>query len=115
MIRRPAEMATEERENMRGGGGTVSIRHFFKKDEFTANVRLCAELVLPPGAGIGLHEHGQEDEVYIITQGDGMLDDGTGERKVATGDAILTGNGASHAIRNGGDGDLKMVAVIACY
>ncbi|HOH31704.1 MAG TPA: cupin, partial [Candidatus Hydrogenedentes bacterium] len=65
MIRKSTDMPREVRERMRGGEGSVSIRHIFKQDEFTAPVRLCAQLTLPPGAGIGPHTHETEDEVYV--------------------------------------------------
>jgi mannose-6-phosphate isomerase-like protein (cupin superfamily) len=115
MIRRGSEMRSEVREEMRGGAGAVTIQHCFEKTEFTAQCRLCARLVLPPGAGIGAHEHATEDEVFIVTAGSGLLDDGSGEVRVSAGDAILTGNGESHAIRNDGDENLEIVAVIMCY
>ncbi len=81
----------------------------------TANARLCARLVIPPGAGIGSHPHEKEDEVYIITRGTGILDDGSTETRVDAGDAVLTGKGESHAIRNDGSEDLEFIAVIMCY
>jgi len=115
MIRKEAEMATEVRENMRGGDGAVTIRHFFKKDEFEADARLCARLILPPGASIGPHQHEREDEVYIVTRGSGVLDDGETQTKVSEGDAVLTGKGGSHAVSNDGSGDLEIVAFIMCY
>lgn len=115
MIRKMAEMETEVRENMRGGAGSVTFRHLFKKDEFTASVRLCAALTIPPGAGIGSHEHLTEDEIYIVTRGAGMLDDGKTKTRVSVGDAVLTGNGESHAIHNDGEEPLELMAIIACY
>lgn len=115
MIRRESEMKAEVREKMRGGPGTVTVKHYFEKSEFTANVRLCARLILPPGAGIGVHKHDGKDEVYIVTRGSGILDDGSTQTKVSAGNSILTGNGGSHAIRNGGVGDLELIAVICCY
>lgn len=115
MIRNATAMQRETREQMRGGAGTVSITHVFKADEFTANVRLCAKLTLPPGAGIGSHEHAREDEVYIITSGSGLLDDGHTQSRVNAGDAILTGNGESHALHNDGDEPLELMAIIMCY
>ncbi|MDD4870787.1 MAG: cupin domain-containing protein [Kiritimatiellae bacterium] len=115
MIRKAADLKTEIRDKMRGGPGAVTIHHFFGKPEFTANVRLCARLVLPPGAGIGEHKHEGEDEVYIVTRGCGILDDGTTKTRVSAGDAILTGNGGSHAVTNDGTDDLEMIAVIMCY
>jgi len=108
-------MPSEVRANMRGGDGSVTVQPFFTPDEITAKSRLCAKLTLPPGASIGVHEHLQEDEVYIITRGSGILDDGQTETCVEAGDAVLTGNGESHAIRNDGDVPLEVIAVIMLY
>ena len=115
MIKKITEQVTEVRKNMRGGPGEVSIRHYFKKDEMSAACRLCAQLELAPGAGIGLHEHINEDEVFIIQQGKGVLADNGKEIEVKAGDAILTGKGASHAITNTGSGTLLITAVIIQY
>lgn len=115
MIRTAKEMSVETRPAMRGGTGSVTVQHLFKKEEITARSRLCARLTLPPGASIGPHQHEGEDEIYIITHGTGILDDGTNRTPVSAGDAILTGNGESHSIANNGDTDLELIAVIMCY
>lgn len=115
MIRNASAMKVETRDNMRGGSGTITFRHFFEKDEMKARSRLCAELTIPPGASIGPHAHETEDEVYIITAGSGLLDDGRTRTRVAAGDAVLTGQGGSHAVINDGAVDLKLIAVIMCY
>ena len=117
MIRTPQEMTIDQRAQMRGGTGTVTIEHLLNQSDFSpgANCRLCAKLTLPPGASIGPHEHLTEDEVYYITAGEGLLDDGETQTRVTVGDAILTGNGASHSIANTGETDLEFLAVIVCY
>jgi mannose-6-phosphate isomerase-like protein (cupin superfamily) len=115
MICRSDQVVLEVRENMRGGPGSVTINHFFKSDQIKAKCRLCAKMVVPPGAGIGLHKHDQEDEVYILTKGQGMLNEGGDDIPVRSGDAILTGNGAEHSIRNEGSEDLEIIAVIMQY
>jgi mannose-6-phosphate isomerase-like protein (cupin superfamily) len=115
MIRKADEMKKEFRDNMRGGAGRVAFRHYFAKEEFGANVRLCAKLTLPPGASIGPHEHDGEDEVYIVTGGSGLLDDGVTKTRISVGDSVLTGKGAAHAVENDGKEDLDIIAVIMCY
>lgn len=115
MIRKAAAMRSEVRNAMRGGAGSIAIRHYFDKDEMTAPARLCARLIVPPGAGIGPHQHEGEDEVYIIARGAGILDDGREKTEVRAGDAVLTGNGESHAIHNSGTEDLEIIAVIMSY
>lgn len=115
MIKRNAVRESETREQMRGGPGRATIKHYFKKDEINAKCRLCAELILLPGAGIGVHEHKEEDEVFIVQQGKGLVVVDGKEEEVNVGDAILTGKGASHSIKNIGDIDLKITAVIMQY
>ena len=115
MIRTTDEQFVEVRRDMRGGKGEVTIRHYFSGDEIKAPCRLCSELILPPGTGIGLHEHNEEDEVFIIQQGEGVITEDESEVEVKKGDAILTGNGGSHAIRNTGERDLVVTAIIMKY
>lgn len=115
MIRHADAMPVETREAMRGGRGTVTMQHVFKSGEFTANARLCARLTLPPGASIGPHSHDTEDEVYIVIRGEGLLDDGKTKSRIRAGDAVLTGNGESHALENPGKEDLELIAGILCY
>lgn len=115
MIKKPSNMRVEKREKMRGGEGTVTITHFFEKEEFGSRTRLCARLLIPPGASIGEHQHDGEDEVYIVVKGSGLLHDGSSESRVSAGDAILTGKGQSHSVRNDGVEPLEIVALITCY
>ncbi len=115
MIKNKASQEIEKREAMRGGTGSVTLRHYFKPEEIKARTRLCAELTLPPGASIGTHDHTGEDEIYIIQKGRGLMTDGGKEFTVTAGDAILTGQGASHSIKNTGPEDLVVTAVIIKY
>lgn len=115
MIKKANEQAVDTVENMRGGEGTVKIQHFFKKDEMKANSRLCAKMIVPPGASVGMHQHDTEDEVYIIAKGKGLIDDGETQSEVNEGDAILTGNGDKHSIKNIGNEDLEVICFIMLY
>ncbi|MFC1548719.1 cupin domain-containing protein [Candidatus Omnitrophota bacterium] len=115
MLRKRDEQEKEVREHMRGGDGQVVIRHFFKKEEINAPCRLCAELSIPPGGSIGVHEHLNEDEIFIIQKGKGVIISDEREIEVEAGDSILTGRGASHAVKNTGDKDLLITAVIIQY
>lgn len=115
MIKKKNLQKVEKREAMRGGTGEITVRHYLAPEEIKARTRLCAELILPPGASIGAHDHVDEDEIYLIQKGMGIMTDGGKEFPVAPGDAILTGQGASHSIRNTGAEDLVVTAVIIKY
>lgn len=115
MIKKKSEQDVETRKNMRGGAGEVTVRHYFKPEEIKARIRLCSELILPPGASIGVHDHVDEDEIYMIQKGRGIMTDDGQEIDVQAGDAILTGQGASHSIRNSGTENLVITAIIIKY
>lgn len=115
MIKFKNDMVKESRENMRGGVGEINLTHLFKKEELHGKCRLFSKVTIPPGNSIGFHEHKDEEEVYYLLQGHGrVLDDGV-EREIGPGDAVLTGGGKGHSIKNIGNKDLEMIAVILLY
>jgi mannose-6-phosphate isomerase-like protein (cupin superfamily) len=107
-------MRIEQKEKMRGGEGTVSLVHLADCEK-EKNIRLLAELTLPPGASIGSHRHEGETEYFLVLSGSGLVDDDGTERAVTAGDTIITGGGASHSVKNTGAGPLVMHAVIVTY
>jgi mannose-6-phosphate isomerase-like protein (cupin superfamily) len=115
MFKKSGDMITEIREQMRGGKGKVEITHIFGKDEIRGKARLCARITLQPGCSIGMHEHVDEEEIYHIIEGTGVVNDNGTEYTVSPGDSVLTGGGASHSIENTGDKPLVLMAVILLY
>lgn len=112
MFRHEQESKLEYRENMRGGDGTVTIRHLFTKEELGLNSRLIARITLPPGASIGSHEHTGEREIYHVIQGKASFEENGETYLMGPGDSSITGDGASHSIRNVGQEALEFLAVI---
>lgn len=111
MIKKKNEMTTSIREKMRGGSGSVLATSLM--DEGTiAHCRLFSELKLEKGCSIGQHDHVNETEYYLITGGQGIVTEADGEKTVSAGDLVITGGGASHAIRNDGDEPLTFIALI---
>ena len=116
MIKRDKDFQSEVRKEMRGGKGEVTVRNIWTpKTELKSNYRLFAKLVLPPGASIGFHIHDREEEVYVVLRGKAEVDDNGVTEVLNEGDTILTGGGEGHSVRNVGDTDLILMAVIACY
>lgn len=115
MFRKADELAIEFREKMRGGQGTIKIKHIFKDGELTGKVRLLAEITLPAGSSIGFHQHDQEEEVFYFLSGHGSVNDQGIIKEVGPGDAVLTGGGNGHAIENISDQPLIFLAVILLY
>ncbi|MDR2798601.1 MAG: cupin domain-containing protein [Treponema sp.] len=114
MIIQRNDMKVEYKERMREGKGTVTVTHWV--DESTQqHARLLAELSLPPGASIGLHQHNGETEYFCILAGTGVVNDDGKETLVRPGDVVITGNGASHSISNSGTVPLVLHGIIITY
>ena len=108
------EMKVENKERLRDGEGTVRITHLVDSDT-QKNVRMLAEITLEPGCSIGYHRHDSETEYYFILSGVGTVNDDGNEVVVRQGDSVVTGNGASHSIKNSGSVPLVFTAVIITY
>ncbi len=117
MIWRKEQMQQETREQMRGGKGSVTVRHLMSREPVNGegmppNARLFAMLTLPPGASIGEHTHEGEAELFYFLSGEGVVnDDGIG-RMVSAGDSAVTMSGHSHSVENTGSEDLVILAAI---
>ncbi|RPE75933.1 cupin domain-containing protein [Vulcaniibacterium tengchongense] len=90
------------------GAGTTTAYPFFEDAEgFDIVFRQRA---MHPGSSIGEHRN-DKDEIYYVLSGRGeLLLDGR-RREVGPGDAILTRNGSTHALRQLGDEDLVIIVV----
>jgi mannose-6-phosphate isomerase-like protein (cupin superfamily) len=111
MVIRRNEMQTETKEKLRGGDGAAVFTHFVEGGS-QKNVRLAAEIKLPPGASIGCHRHDGETEYFIFTEGSGTVSDNGTELAVGKGDVMVTGDGASHSVTNSGAVPLVFTAFI---
>ncbi|MDR0909066.1 MAG: cupin domain-containing protein [Spirochaetaceae bacterium] len=111
MLISKSEMRKEERPEMRGGVGTTEIYHALEADP-SHHFRLVGEVRLPAGASIGMHQHSGEREYFFFCSGSGVVDDDGVEKPVHPGDIMITGDGASHGVRNTGKDDLLFFAII---
>jgi len=108
------EMKVENKERLRDGEGIARITHLVDAS-VEKNVRLLAETTLDPGSSIGYHRHDSETEYFFILSGTGLVNDDGKELEVKPGDSIITGNGASHSLKNTGSVPLVFHAVIITY
>ncbi len=115
MLKCSSEMTSETREKMRGGDGNVTLKNIFNADEIKGKCRLFSQITLDPGCSIGTHEHDQEEEFYYILSGTGTVDDNGIIKSAGPGDAIKTGGGEFHSIKNNGNVPLVFLAVIILF
>lgn len=115
MVVERKSMNPEIKTAMRGGPGSLTMIDLTGGKGPCKNSRLIAEVVIPPGAGIGHHDHQTETEYYIMLEGAAVVNDNGKDVTVKAGDVVITGDGAAHSIRNDGKDTVKMIAVIVTY
>lgn len=68
--------------------------------------------LLPPRTSIGVHTHGPDnEELYIIVAGQGLMRLENEEFIVGPGDVIVNNRSGTHGLVNVGEGTLKLVVV----
>lgn len=71
-----------------------------------------AEATVPAGIQTELHLHKKSEEIYHITQGEGVMSLGENQFQVSVGDTICIPPNTPHQISNTGNNDL--VILCAC-
>ena len=111
MIRKYNKMPTTVKEHLRGGTGSTIFKALAEEGS-VQHCRLFSEITLEKGCSIGEHDHVNETEYYWILAGEGIVTEKDGDHRVRVGDLVVTGGGASHAIRNEREETLILLALI---
>ena len=105
ILERDADVAVNEPGTHGGGGETIGYS-FFKNVPGLGLV--FRKRAFKPGSAIGYHLQ-EEDEIYYILSGRGVMTiDGT-SFEVGPGAAILTRSGSSHGLKQTGSEDLVIL------
>ena len=115
MIVQRKSMKGEVKKALRNGPGSVVMTDLTGGKGTCKNCRMLCEVDIPPGAGIGHHDHQTETEYYIMLEGTAEVEDNGTKVTVGPGDLVITGDGAAHSITNTGSVPVKMIAVVVTY
>lgn len=77
--------------------------------DFDTNLKFLIYTEMKPGTSIGNHEHGDDEEVYIVLEGTGEMTTNGEKVSVKKGDVILNKPYWSHGLENNSDKDLKIL------
>ncbi|GMO22763.1 MAG: cupin domain-containing protein [Spirochaetaceae bacterium] len=114
MVIKRKQMPVAQMDKMLGGNGVSRLVELAPK-EVMRNLRVLKEITLDPGVSIGNHDHKNETEYFLITQGSGVVNDNGSEIAVHSGDVVVTGNGSFHSLVNTGKRKLVFYAIIVTY
>ncbi|MDI6734837.1 MAG: cupin domain-containing protein [bacterium] len=93
------------------GEGVINLCRPFIAEDFESDWNFVDFAIIPPGSSIGIHKHGEDEEMYFILEGRGIITVNGEEREVCSGDLILNKPGWSHGIRNESKEEIKILVV----
>ena len=64
---------------------TFELYEIWSRSDFKSNIDFIDRVVVPPDSTIGYHQHGDNEEMYIILEGEGAM--------TIEGDTVLVGKG----------------------
>ncbi|HBE02370.1 MAG: hypothetical protein A2096_17670 [Spirochaetes bacterium GWF1_41_5] len=111
IIKSPGNLAGERAKNSHGGQGEYFVRTLLTC-EFSSSLKYMREIILEPGSSIGVHRHENDEEIYYIIAGKGIMTVDDETREIGCGDIVLTKSGSSHGLFNNSSGKLKFF--VAC-
>lgn len=82
------------------GKGQGKDARVFDDADFDTPLKFINYAELEPGASIGVHRHGGNEEVYLVLSGSGIMTVNGESRAVKPGDVILNKPGWEHGLEN---------------
>ncbi len=101
----------EIEEGSHGGEGSMSLYEIWGKSDFKSNVDFIDQMLIPPKSTIGYHKHGNNEEMYIVLEGQGVMTVNNEATLVRKGDMILNAPHGSHGLHNHSEADLDVLVI----
>ena len=111
MIRNFYTASKQVQEKSHDGSGSVDLYEIWERADFASNVDFCDRVVIPPGSSVGYHQHGNNEEMYILLAGEGLMTIDGKETVVCTGDMILNPPGGRHGLINNSDVNIDLLVI----
>jgi mannose-6-phosphate isomerase-like protein (cupin superfamily) len=111
------QLSEVELEEVRahGGAGLVRFRRVLPANAFEGPWNFVDYAVLPPGASIGRHTHGDDEELYVVLEGQGTMHLEGREFPVRAGHVVVNPRGGTHGLVNDSGEPLRLLVIeVAC-
>lgn len=99
-------------EHVNGGAGYITREELIRGEQLGSYCRMFNRITLKPNCEIGHHEHHGEAEAYYILEGKGMYEEDGAAVPVEAGDVTYCDDGHGHGLKNTGDEEMVMIALI---
>jgi mannose-6-phosphate isomerase-like protein (cupin superfamily) len=100
-----------ERVVAHDGDGEILFHRAFTNAAFEGPWNFVDYAVLPPGTSIGQHQHGDDEELYLVLEGRGTMHIDGRDLPVEAGSVVINRRGGTHGLRNDGPTPLRLFVV----
>lgn len=111
MIKNFLSATKQLQEGSHGGVGKVELYEIWSQVDFKSNMDFFDRVVVPPNSTIGYHQHGENEEMYIILEGEGTMTIDDKTVVIRKGDMILNPKGGKHGLRNNSGSNIDILIV----
>lgn len=94
-----------------GGEGRIGFHRLLAAHQLASACNFVDYAVLPPGASIGVHTHGDDEELYLVLEGEGTMHLDGREFAVGPGSVVKNSIRGRHGLRNTGTVPLRLFVV----
>ena len=111
MIKNYLTAEKQLQESSHGGIAAVDLYEIWGDSDFRSNVDFIDRVVVPPGSTIGFHRHDENEEMYIVLEGKGLMKIENEETPVSKGDMILNPMGGRHGLVNNSSENIDLLVI----
>jgi quercetin dioxygenase-like cupin family protein len=86
---------------------------FYKDTLFSGDFLMIGLNCLEPGQVQPVHDHADQDKVYVVLEGAGVFTVGADEKEAGSGHVVWAPAGAPHGVRNAGQERLVLLVSMA--
>ncbi|MBU2970909.1 cupin domain-containing protein [Pseudoalteromonas sp. C2R02] len=100
-------------QNSHDGQGEIEIQKVFRREELKGVWDFALRVTMPANSSMGSHMHGDEEEMYIILKGQGVMTIDGKQQSVVEGDMILNRPFGEHGLLNNSDKEIVLLIIQA--
>ena len=97
-----------ELQSIHDGKGRGKNALVFDAKDFDTPLKFIRYVEMEPGSSIGIHRHGENEEIYVVLSGNGVMTVNDESQSVKPGDVILNKPGWRHGLENTSQEPLKL-------
>lgn len=109
LVRNYLSIEMLETEAIHDGIGKAGHATIFSGEDFKTGIEFLNHTILAAGSSIGLHTHGDDEEIYMVLKGKGRMTVNGETRDVVSGDIVVNPPFGTHGLENGSEGEMQLL------